>query len=482
MERHGIYTTEIPTSILSPAATNPTLVVIVGTAPVHLSTRATPPVNEPILCSSFQEAKDAFGYSEDFESYTLCEFMDAFYRLYGQSAAVFINVLDPATHKTVVAPADTAISSGVAVINVEGVLKSSVIVKSGDGATTHILGTDYTTGYDTAGHLVVTAKSGGAIAGNVATLKIGYTKLTSAAVDEADIIGGLDGVTGKAAGLELIQQIFPRFSLVPNLIIAPGFSHEPTVAAIMESKASLINGHFFAQAIVDLPTEDIDLYSEAPDWKEENHYTSKRQFPVYPKITYSKKTYHFSTHLAAVLCATDAKNRGVPFKSPSNQLLKADGAVQKGRADLFLGPDQAAFLNAKGIITALNFIGGWKVWGNRTGMYPSDTDPINTFIPIRRMFDWIANTVVLTYWSKVDDTTDQRLVQTVTDSINVWFNGLQSSGAILGGRVEFLKSENSSNDLMNGKLTFHIFVTPPSPAQEIDFLIEYDPQYLGSIS
>jgi len=33
-------------------------------------------------------------------------------------------------------------------------------------------------------------------------------------------------------------------------------------------------------------------------------------------------------------------------------------------------------------------------------------------------------------------------------------------------------------NLMAGIVKLHVFVTPPSPAQEIDFVLEYDPAYV----
>ena len=44
---------------------------------------------------------------------------------------------------------------------------------------------------------------------------------------------------------------------------------------------------------------------------------------------------------------------------------------------------------------ALNFAGGWKAWGNRLGSYPTNTDPKDNFIPVRRMFDYVGNTFTI---------------------------------------------------------------------------------------
>ena len=34
--------------------------------------------------------------------------------------------------------------------------------------------------------------------------------------------------------------------------------------------------------------------------------------------------------------------------------------------------------------------------------------------------------------------------------------------------------------LMAGKIKLHVYMTPPSPAQEIDFVLEYDASYVTS--
>lgn len=476
-ERHGIYVSEVPGSVITPVQQNFTLPVAIGTAPVNLSKASTLPVNVPILCYSYQEAVDAFGYSDDWEDYTLSEVIYSHFQLYKQSPIVLINVLDPAEHKTTVSPAAVTLVDGTATLP-EGIVKGTVTVTNTDGSTTYVLDTDYTLSFDATGKLILTAKTGGAITNN-ASLQIGYDKIDASKVNAADIIGGVDSTTLAATGLELLNQVFPRFRLVPGIVIAPGWSDDPTVAAVMVAKASLINNHFRAQAITDLPSNL--QYTEAPAWKEENGYTDPRQFNTYPKVTKSGKVYRLSTHLAGVICRTDTGNAGIPSLSPSNKGMEIDGTLTDDR-ELALGPEHTEYLNAAGIHTALNFIGGWATRGNRTGAYPAQTDPQSAFIPVRRMMDWIANTVTLTYWRYLDGAINKRLVEAITDSVNIWLNGLTSNGDVLGGRVEFLSEENPPENIMDGKLKFHIYVTPPSPAQVIDFVLEYDASYLAAIA
>ena len=41
-------------------------------------------------------------------------------------------------------------------------------------------------------------------------------------------------------------------------------------------------------------------------------------------------------------------------------------------------------------------------------------------------------------------------------------------------------AENLLTNLMAGKIVLHVYLTPPSPAQEIDFVLEYDASYVES--
>ena len=54
-------------------------------------------------------------------------------------------------------------------------------------------------------------------------------------------------------------------------------------------------------------------------------------------------------------------------------------------------------------------------------------------------------------------------------------------GALLGGRVEFREDENTTTDLMDGKLYFHVYMTPPAAARDIEFVQEYDPEYISTL-
>ena len=475
--KHGVYVSEQPTSIVPPVRVSAGLPVFIGTAPVNQTDITN--VNKPVLCYSYKEAVEAFGFSKDFKNFTLCEAIYSQFALFNVAPVVLINVLDANDHSEIQTPVTKTFVDDKITTSKQGIIPATVTVKSSDDATTYVANTDYITSFNDDGLVVITRLATGAIAEN-ASVKVGYTYLSPSEVATDDIIGGID-VNGNASGLELINSIFPLFRLVPGQIVVPKYSAMPSVAAVMRAKASNINQHFRAISVVDIDTMNVKKYTDAPAWKNNNNYVSTYEVACYPKVKLGDDVFHLSTQMAGLICQTDGLNEDIPYVSPSNKSLQCNSAVLDDGKEIWLAPDQAAFLNGEGIVTALNFVGGWKAWGNRTTIYPSVTDPKDAFIPLRRMFNWIGNTLTLTFWQKLDAPINRRLIETILDSANIWLNGLSARQFILGGRVEFREDENPTTDLMDGIIRFHFYVTPPTPAREIDFILEYDPEYLKTL-
>lgn len=477
--KHGVSTGEISTAVTPPVTSTAGLPIVFGTAPINMV--ADPKINTPVLCYSYAEAVKNFGFSDDFENYTLCEFIKSQFQLFGVAPVVLINVLDPATHKTAKPETSATLIAGKYTITEIGVLLETLTVKAADGLTTYVKGTDYSAEFDKDGKVVISRIEDGAIVADTSSIKIAFSHLNPSAVTKDEIIGGIDPTTGAITGLELVKEIFPRFGLNAGIILAPKFSMNSEVAAVMDAKCNQINGVFEAISIADIPTATVKKYSDINQYKNENNLSSEKQIVCWPMLKLGSSKYHMSTQLAGVINKVDSLNEGVPYVSPSNNNFVADGAVLEDGTEVFLGKDTAEYLNGIGVVTALNFIGGWKAWGNRTSVYPAVTDPKDSFIPLRRMFNWIRNTIVLSMWQKVDKPGNRRLIESVVDSLNIWFNGLKASGYILGGRVEFLREENPDTALMDGIYKFHVYVTPPTPARELNFIVEYDIKYIAGL-
>ena len=73
MAKHGVYVSEQATSVGIPAVAESGIPFVIGVAPVQ-SADAPAKVGEPVLCTSFEEAKAKLGYSDAWDKYTLCEY------------------------------------------------------------------------------------------------------------------------------------------------------------------------------------------------------------------------------------------------------------------------------------------------------------------------------------------------------------------------------------------------------------------------
>jgi len=347
--------------------------------------------------------------------------------------------------------------------------------------TTLIAGEDYKIGYNEDGVAEFEILKPARVPAD--EVYVSFHEADAGKVTSADIIGRVNSLTDELEGLELVESVFPKFRLVPSILIAPKYSQEVGVAAVMKAKCTGINGVFRAIAIVDLPTDEIKSYTNAAEYKNLKNLADTSLIVCYPKVSLDGKQFFLSTQLAGLMNKVDyERGDDMPYWSPSNQQLQCDSSVMADGTEKIFSLSQANYLNSQGIATALNFSNGWCFWGNCTGLYPSSTDVKDVFISVRRMFNWLANNLILSYFQKVDNPMNRRLIDNLVNSINLYMNGLAAKGAVLpGSHVEFTEAENPTTDLLNGKIKFHIYYTPPIPAQDINFVIEYDVSNLQSL-
>ncbi|GLI57360.1 hypothetical protein PM10SUCC1_28740 [Propionigenium maris DSM 9537] len=464
---HGVRAGESPTS-LSTILQMGNTAVVVGTAPVNMAT--SPKVNTPVICYTEKEAIEAFGYSDDWKKYTLCEAIDAFFRLFKTGPVVMINVLDPAIHKTSVAAASATFVDGIAKLEDTGVLLDTLKITGKE------LGTDYTAAFNEDGTVNLVAIT---IADGAQT--VDFDKLDPSAVDDDDIIGGVDPVSFKNEGFALIPNVFTKFNRVPNIGLAPGWSHIPAVAQSLVSSMKNINEVFNGIALTDIEAKTVDSYSKVPAWKNDNSYIHENQYNFWPRASLGDKIYHISTLVAASMYVIDQKNKEMPYESPSNKPLMTTGICLEDGTEVELNLGQANYLNDNGVATSINFNNGWRLWGNRTGCYPSNRDIKDNFINNKRMFIWDNNNFILTYWLDVDKPATPKLMDKIVDSYNDYYNGLVTKQAILGGRIEFNQNQNPTTSLMDGKYYFKRYMAPVGVAELIESDLEYDTEYLKTL-
>ena len=466
---HGTYTSEKESAIKGIVTVqNP--VVVIGTAPINMGDITC--VNKAQLIQTTTDAAKYFGGVNNIPGYTISEALYAAFQIFGVTPIICINVLDPATHKEAKTYSDIAIVDGKATFADLGILPKTLEVKNSAGDTPI---TDYTVSFDVEGKCTITLAEKHK---EVTSIKGGYDVLDPTKVKDTDIIGSIDPETLKAKGLECLSEIFPKYSMIPSYVIAPGFTSNE-VRAVLDTKATAINGKYSAMSIIDMP--EGTKYGEAVKYKKDNNWIDEDQIVCFGKIKFSGKYFNQSTFLAMLSASIDAENDGVPYQSPSNNNIKAEGIVYKASTyeDVVLGEQEANLLNENGICTVISRPNGIVAWGNRTSCYQpgGNTDPKDTFIPVKRMFKYIANNLHINCASDVDKPLTFSKAKNIQNNVNIWLSSLVSQGKLLGGRVDFTEAENSKQDLIDGKFKWHIYLGAVTPGETLHFVLEYDSEY-----
>lgn len=469
--RHGVYVSEKAYGVSAPIVIPSGVAFVVGSAPVQAAANPAKP-GIPVACGTWEDFVNAFGYSDNWESYTLCQFAYSAFKLYGISPVIFCNVLDPATmYESVEAEAMTVTEHKV-VLPLEAINDANLVVKKADGTgDAYVKGTDYTVAYTDAGLAVTLIPTSTHY--SETSLEIAYKAVTPGSVSNTLIANGFDNV----------ERCVNTVNVIPDLLVAPYWSYDDTVAAKMTTVAKKFNGVFSAKAVLDISAGDATTAAEAVMEKEALGFTDPDQIVFWPMVKKAGKVFWGSTALACTMARVDAAN-GCPAASPSNNKMEIDALVVFGNGgfeEINQTKAEADALNYAGIVTAFNFLSsGWVCWGNYTAaMYSGSGASVQEyFIPISRMFDWVGNSLVTTFWSKLDKPLSRRLIDTIIDTATVWLNGLVGAGYLLGARVEFPEAENPVEKLLQGIITVHIYMTPTAPAQEINFTLEYDASYV----
>lgn len=485
--KHGVYVGELLTSQVAPRRVDTAIPFVVGTAPIHLSATGLEDVSKqvqhPVLAMTYGEFVTKLGYSDDWEKYTLCEFAYAEFQIYNVAPVVFVNVLDPAYHKTAQPQASFEILDRQAVLG-DDVILDSVEVRATDTGAPLVAGTDYTLGWNRGAKAVLNVVAGGALA-SATEVYAEFDVIDPSKVTAADIVGGYNAITKRAEGLELINSVFMKYGKNPSMICAPGWSDRAEVAAVMTAKCQGISGLFPAIALTDIPSgaDGVEDYTEVAEWKRLNSYTDKYQRALWPMGRLGDRVFHLSTIEAGVIAQTDAQYSDLPYASPSNHLTKMTAAVTKSGKELLLDLNQVNLLNENGVVTLFNWESGWMLWGNEMACFPTNTDPKDRFVNIRRFYNWWAVRFILQWWQKVDSPENRRLLETIEDSENIQINAYVAMGALVGSnnRIAFRAEDNPTTDLIDGIIRAHTYLTVPPPARDIENQLEYDPNNLLEI-
>lgn len=475
--KHGVYVSEQPAAA-APITSTAGLQVVIGTAPVNMLADPAAAVNTPILANTYDEAVKAMGWSDDFKSYTLCAAIAASFQVMGCGPIVLINVLDPTKHTADVEEKDVSVVDSVATVPDVGMLLDKLVVKNAE--TELAAGEDYTTAWNDDGTLNIVLVPEGKGEG-AETLKVSGKRIDPGKVEAGDIVGSVDPDSGKETGIEVVRQVYPKLGMTPGILLAPGYSTKAEVCAALQAKCAGMNGVFGCVCVVDIDSGETGAkkYTDVQTQKQAQAVTSANAYAVWLHGKVGETVYYGSALAAARMALTDAENEDLPNVSPSNKPVSISTACLEDGTEVLLDQEQANTVNGFGVATFLN-MNGYRLWGNNTAAYPATSDPKDRWISVRRFMLWAANTFILTYFQYVDNPANYRLIETIVDSENIRGNGFVARGVCARYELTFNEEENTTTDLLNGVITFHQYITPFTPAEDIENIIEFDPAALTS--
>lgn len=223
-------------------------------------------------------------------------------------------------------------------------------------------------------------------------------------------------------------------------------------------------------AILDTP--DGMLPQEVLEWRMNTAgYDSKMAAMYWPWIEVmdplTKRPMRVppSGHVAGVWARVD-ESRGV-HKAPANEVIR--GA--NGLAFQITHAEQGE-LNRNGINCIRAFPGrGIRIWGART----LSSDPEWRYINVRRLFNFIAESIMLgTQWS-VFEPNDQRLWASLSTNVSAFLNRVYRSGALFGASASdayYVKCDAETNPpelIEAGQVVCEVGIAPVKPAEFVIF-------------
>jgi len=304
-------------------------------------------------------------------------------------------------------------------------------------------------------------------------LKVGTYKLNLPTIPAGEIEPGhFTGDVAKREGIGSLAAI-DEVTMVcaPDVMM---FANNGSAHAIRDLQAKLVahcEGAGDRLAILDTPPGLLP--QDALDWRMDGGPDSKMAALYYPWLEVSDPLSGGPMlvppcgHIAGVWARTDA-TRGV-HKAPANETILGITGLGFG-----VTQDEQGQLNRSGLNCIRSFPGrGIRIWGART----LSSDPEWRYVPVRRLFNYVCESIMQgTQWA-VFEPNDERLWTQLRIAIGNFLQRTWSEGALFGATPDqafFVKCDSETNPeevIEAGQVVCEIGIAPVKPAEFVIFRI-----------
>lgn len=294
--------------------------------------------------------------------------------------------------------------------------------------------------------------------------------------EEADtisnVIGGVDGTTGRNMGIQCFFDANSVVKVRPRILIAPGFSHQRAVATELLAVAERLK----AVCILDGPnTTNEAAITYAENFGSARVYVVDPWVKVWDTMTSSEVSEPASARVAGLMAKSD-NERGF-WWSPSNQEINGITGTSRP-VDFVLGDANCAanHLNEHNVATIIHQ-DGYRLWGNRT---PA-VDRLFAFLCVRRTADMVAESILYAHLWAVDRGITKTYVEDVREGVERYLRHLKKIGAITGGKCWVDPEINSADQIQQGIVYWDYDFTPVYPAEHLVFRAHIVDDYIEEI-
>ncbi|AJP04352.1 tail protein [Streptomyces cyaneogriseus subsp. noncyanogenus] len=290
-----------------------------------------------------------------------------------------------------------------------------------------------------------------------------------ARLDPSEYVGDAAARTG-FGGLETIDEI--TMVAVPDLMSAYQRGDIDAEGVRTVQLAVISHCEQMGDRVAVLDTPPGLTAQQVRTWRnDEAGYDSRYATLYYPWVRVfdpaagRNTTVPPSGHVAGVWARSDAE-RGV-HKAPANEVIR--GAVD---LEIRLSKGEQDLLNPIGVNCVRAFPGrGVRVWGART----LSSDPAWRYLNVRRLFNYLEESILLgTQWV-VFEPNDDRLWSSIRRNVAAFLTEEWRRGALFGRTAEeafYVKCDRDNNpqeSIDQGRVVCEIGVAPVKPAEFVVF-------------
>lgn len=455
---HGSETERVNGGSVPVSVVDSAIIGIVGTAPIGA-------VNELTVCLTKKDFAK-FGTILN-QGFTLPDAFDILAR-YAAGKVYVVNVLDPAKHRTEVTNETLTQDKNTLIATTahKGLISVTDVKIGGRILSESEYGVDLQNG-------VITLK---ALAGEQ-DLTASYIYADPTKVTEDDIKGGLDSLTGKRKGFELLRDGFNLYGADAKILICPEFDKTASCAAALATLADQLH----AKAYIQLPkgtSLSKAIQGRGPMGTINASASNENVRHFFPYALGSSNTLEsLATHAAGLRMLIDVE-KGYWYSTSNKELKGVIGMEVPLTARVDDKQSETNLLNAVGITTIFNSFGtGFRLWGNRSSNFPTVTH-ISNFEVASRTGDVIDESIRQAELQYIDLPIDDALADSFIDTIDT---SLRTQKSLVGYSVGLDYEYDLVDAFSRGQIPIVYDYTPKIPGERISNKSVMTRKYLANL-